>query len=91
MIDIFTDELLTLEQAASILPVVGGKKPTYQMVWAWASRGAKNGARLDCARIGKRYVTTRAALAEFCRARAERPDAEPEAPQIHKPRKGRTK
>ncbi len=59
-IDIRNEELLTLEQAAQLLP----GKPARLTVWRWCRAGIRD-IRLDSVVIGARRYTSHRALAEF--------------------------
>ncbi len=50
-IDPFSDELLTLAQAAALCPKVNGKRPRCSTIWRWCKKGS-HGATLGHVRIG---------------------------------------
>lgn len=72
MIDTQKDELLSLTEAAKQCPAVDGKRPCASSIWRWMKQGCR-GIRLEHVRVGRRVVTTRAALEEFFRASAAVP------------------
>lgn len=63
-IDPFSEELLTLAQAAALCPKVNGKRPRCSTIWRWCSKGS-HGATLGHVRIGWRIMTTRTQLLAF--------------------------
>ena len=63
-IDPFSDELITLAQAAALCPKVNGKRPRCSTIWRWCSKGS-HGATLGYVRIGWRIMTSRTALLDF--------------------------
>jgi hypothetical protein len=58
------DELLTFSEAAKRVPAVGGRRVHANSIWRWARKGL-NGVRLEVWRIGRRFVTSEAALHRF--------------------------
>lgn len=75
-------EYLSLSQAAKAVPKIDGKRPATSTIFRWMKDGIR-GVRLEHWRIGRRIVTTEAALAEFFKATAE-------APARNTPREPRT-
>lgn len=69
MANILDESTLTLDEAAKALPRFGGTPPAMSTVWRWCRRGFKSpgGAvvSLEYARLGKRIVTSREAIARF--------------------------
>lgn len=61
-----TEELLTLQQAAKLIP----SKPDQSTVWRWAVRGV-DGIFLDSVKFGRRIFTSQAAIEDFSRKLAE--------------------
>jgi hypothetical protein len=62
-----TENLITLRQAADLLPRRrGGKRPHFSTLWRWALRGIR-GIRLETISVGDTLCTTREALEEFIR------------------------
>lgn len=58
VIDPLAEELLTLREAAKLLPGANGKKASYASIWRWAQRGVR-GHRLPTVLVGgTRYTTT---------------------------------
>src|SRR5690349_21788817 len=55
---------LSLAAAARAVPAVDGKRPSPSSIWRWAKQGIR-GVRLRHQFIGRRLVTSRAALNEF--------------------------
>jgi hypothetical protein len=66
MINVTTDRLLTLTEAANICPKVNGKRRSTVSMWRWTMKGVA-GVRLEHARIGRCVFTTEEALNRFCR------------------------
>lgn len=60
-VNILTDELLTLSDAAGR---VISKPPTHETLSRYATQGI-NGVKLDAPKLGKRRYTTEAAMREF--------------------------
>lgn len=65
-----TERIVTFTEAPDHLPRVGGKKIHSSAVWRWARKGIR-GVRLECRRIGGRFVTSVEALERFTKALAE--------------------
>ncbi len=63
-------QLLSLPEAARILPTQNGKRISTATLWRWISKGL-NGQRLKCYRFGKRISVTVPDLLEFGAAVAE--------------------
>lgn len=59
-IDIHSDSLLTISEAAKSLPM----RPNVSTVWRWVQRGVR-GVTLDTVLIGGRRYTSREALQSF--------------------------
>jgi len=59
-IDIHSDSLLTISQAAKSLPT----RPNVSTVWRWIQRGVR-GVTLDSVVIGGRRLTSKEALQSF--------------------------
>lgn len=70
MIDIETDELITLTQAARLLPKVRSKYMHTSTLWRWCSKG-NSGIKLQYVRLGRRIFTTAKALSEFSKELSE--------------------
>jgi len=72
MIDISTEQLLTLPQAARVRPHGRLGRPTHpSTVYRWISRGARGAAgvvKLEGVRIGGSWYTSREALQRFAEA-----------------------
>lgn len=66
MIDIFTDNLIPMKEVPAMLGLVDGSS-----VDRWWQHGVQ-GVKLETVKVGKTRYTTKEALAEFCRQRAER-------------------
>jgi len=64
MIDVNCDTLLSLTDAARILPKIDGKRPHPSTLWRWCRRGIHD-VRLEYARVGRKIVTTNNALTRF--------------------------
>ncbi len=69
-IDTTTEEILTLSQAARLVPHPGAKPPSTSTLWRWCRKGI-NGARLEYIRVGRRIFTSQAALSRFFAAGAK--------------------
>jgi hypothetical protein len=68
VINIGTEELLTLAQAAKILPPRrGGRKTHTSTLFRWSTTGVR-GVRLETIQVGGCRCTTQRALQEFCEA-----------------------
>ena len=64
-IDITTEQVLTLRDAAKLLPRRRrGRKPHFSTLWRWATRGLR-GVRLETIRIGNCLCTSHEALQRF--------------------------
>jgi len=64
-IDPLSDQLLTMTEAARLLPKRrGGSKVAITTLWRWRTRGSK-GVRLATVRVGGCVYTTAAALRDF--------------------------
>jgi len=75
MIDIATEELLTLKDVCRLLPRRrGGKKPAFSTVWRWALHGVR-GVRLETLRCGGTLCSSREALQRFFNRLSECDDA----------------
>ncbi len=74
MIDITTERLLTIEEAAKL------SKASFPSVWRWILKGlpGPNGecVRLRAQRLGRKWVTSAEALQEFSLALTPRIDGE---------------
>jgi len=83
MIDLETDKLVTLAQAADFLPKLGGRRIHTTSIWRWCRKGVR-GVKLEHAIIGSRIITSVQALNRFVNALSEAPM--PERHRTHKPR-----
>lgn len=70
MLDINSETPLSLADAAKSLPPINGRRIHTSTLWRWMRRGVR-GARLEHARLGRRVVTSREALARFASRLAE--------------------
>jgi hypothetical protein len=73
MIDLSTETLLSLAEAAKLLPPARlGKPVTFQCVLRWVQEGARGAdgrpVTLEALRLGGRWVTSREALQRFAEA-----------------------
>lgn len=71
--NILNESLLTLHDAAQLLPSNrAGKRVNFATVWRWVLRGVRAGdgqlVRLDAARVGGRWLTSKEALERFAAA-----------------------
>ena len=64
------DDLLTLTDAAKVLPPLGGRRIHPSTLWRWCRRGCR-GIKLDYVRLGHRMCVSRDALDQFSRQLAE--------------------
>lgn len=64
------EELITLSQAAGLLPRIDGRKVSVCTLWRWCRKGLR-GVFLQYVRVGRRVCTTQAALLRFFTALAE--------------------
>lgn len=62
MIDISTEQLLTLADAAKLLP----GRPSSCAIWRWRTKGVR-GRKLESLSLGGRVYTSREALQRFAR------------------------
>lgn len=67
MIDVTSDDILSLADAARLLPPINGKRPHVSTLWRWSRKGI-NGVTLEIAQLGGRIVTSREALNRFAAA-----------------------
>ena len=81
-IDLATEELLSLTDAANSLPPLDGKRPHVSTIWRWCRKGLK-GVRLEHVRLGHRVCTSRDALARFSQRLAETDEQPAERPVSH--------
>ena len=56
-----SEQLITLTEAAKLLPRVNGKKPAVCTLWRWCRKGLR-GKFLAYVRVGRRICTTRPAM-----------------------------
>ena len=64
-LNILSEDLLTIEQAAREVPRPAGKKPLhYATAWRWAHRGLR-GHKLETVRVGSQLMTSRERLHAF--------------------------
>lgn len=69
-IDLQTENLLSLTDAARALPAIDGRRPHVSTLWRWAKKGVR-GVRLEHVRLGHRICTSREALNRFAQRLAE--------------------
>jgi hypothetical protein len=80
MIDIASEQLITLAEAAKLIPPArSGKKTHISTLLRWISQGM-GGIKLEAVLMGARWMTSRESLQRF----AERltPDVEAEQPRL---------
>ena len=82
--DILAEGAISLTAASRHLPPIDGTQVSPSTVWRWCRRGI-NGVVLDHAMIGRRVVTSRAALARFAARLAENAAQRSTPPQIPDP------
>ena len=59
-----SEQLITLTEAAKLLPRVNGRKPAVCTLWRWCRKGLR-GQFLAYVRVGRRICTTRQAMLRF--------------------------
>ena len=69
-IDLRTEPLLSLSDAAKSAPTVEGKRIHPSTLWRWCRKGLR-GIHLEYARWGHRVCTSEAAIARFAQRLAE--------------------
>jgi hypothetical protein len=93
-IDIHQEQLVTLCEAAKLLPMLNSKRISANAIWRWCRKGV-SGIHLEHVRIGGRIFTSPDALNRFVNALAEadvrrlNPAPEPRAPAPTRDRQGR--
>lgn len=93
-IDIHTEQLCTLSQAARLLPRLNANHISPNAIWRWCRRGV-GGVHLEHVRIGGRIFTSAEALNRFANLLAARdlerlrPPVEPKPPAAPRPRRTR--
>ena len=65
MIDLYSETVLSLRDAAKSLPGRNGRKIHISTLYRWANRGVK-GIRLETVRVGGTLCTSQEALQRFC-------------------------
>lgn len=65
-----TNELISLNEAAKLLPRIDGKKVAVVTLWRWCRRGLR-GEHLEYTRVGRKICTTHGALLRFFNRLAE--------------------
>ena len=69
-IDIHQEQLVTLCEAAKLLPLLNAKRISANAIWRWCRKGV-SGIHLEHVRIGGRIFTSPDALNRFVNALAE--------------------
>ena len=69
-IDSKQEALITLTEAAKMLPRVGGKRIHVCTIWRWCKKGLR-GVNLDYLRVGSRVATSHEAMHRFFAALAQ--------------------
>jgi hypothetical protein len=69
---------MTLAEAAAYIESIMGKRPSSPQIWRWAAKGLQDGTKLESVRLGKKWLTTKSAVARF--VQGYRPNAEGFAP-----------
>jgi len=72
-----SDDLLTLADAAKLLPVFNGKRTHVSTLWRWCFKGSQ-GVQLEYTRLGSRILTTQARPCIGSCKPAQRPTGSPE-------------
>jgi hypothetical protein len=68
--DLLKEEMLTLTEAARVLPTGHGKAIHISTLWRWCRKGIK-GRRLEYVRAGRRIFTSKEAIGRFMSLLAE--------------------
>ncbi len=58
------EELITLTEAAKLLPKINGKRPAICTLWRWCRKGLR-GVFLQYIRVGRKICVTRRAMLRF--------------------------
>jgi hypothetical protein len=66
---VLSEDVLTLKQAAIELASVTGKRPDKSTLFRWIARGV-GGVKLDGARVGRDWITSKQALTRFIQERS---------------------
>jgi len=61
-------ELISFNAARDLLPRSNGRKVSLDTLYRWSSKGTKKGVRLQAAKVGNRWFTSRQWLQDFIRA-----------------------
>ena len=70
-INILTEDLLTLKQAAKAVPRPKGRKPVhYATIYRWVNTGVR-GTKLETIKIGQQYMTSVQRIHAFLEATQE--------------------
>lgn len=79
--DLISEGPVSLSAACREMPAIDGRRPCPSTLWRWCRIGI-DGIRLEYARIGRRIVTSHAALARFATAlaAADKPIGELKSP-----------
>lgn len=86
MIDLKTDEVVSLAEAARMLPRRrGGKRPHVATLYRW-SQGGCRGVRLETIQVGGTRCTSRQAIARFCARLSSVKDDAPTRPPTRRQR-----
>lgn len=76
MIDTTLESLVSLSQAAKLLPTPDGRPPHCSTIWRWCRKGIKS-VHLEYVRVGHRVCTSPEALSRFFNALAAADQASP--------------
>ncbi|MGD0089101.1 MAG: DUF1580 domain-containing protein [Planctomycetota bacterium] len=87
-INIQNEQLLSLKDAAKVLPPVDGKRPHISTMWRWCRRGLR-GIRLEYVRLGHRVCTSAAALSRFTNNLAAADESAPSTQVVNSPHTNR--
>lgn len=69
-IELHTERIMSLTEAAKSLPRLNGRRPAISTLWRWARKGVR-GVRLDYIRVGRGIATSAEALSRFFNALAD--------------------
>lgn len=80
MIDLQSEGLLSLADAAKALPRINGRRIHVSTLWRWSRKGVR-GVRLEHVRLGHRVCTSLEALNRFAKALADDQNVVPVPPE----------
>jgi hypothetical protein len=78
------EKLVTLTEAAKLLPAVGGKRIHVSTLWRWCRKGLR-GVNLEYLRVGSRIATSHEAMHRFFTALTQLDENQPQS-SVYKPK-----